>query len=62
MTANGWLCSFSLCYDNFFTKTDTRDKTNTAGFRIQRHSSKILKRIPKRGLKKTGIDQKRFPD
>ena len=38
-------------------------KSKTAGFlRIQRHNRKILKRILKRPLKQTGIDQKRFPD
>ena len=38
-------------------------KSNTAVFlRIQRYSRKILKRILKRPLKQTGIDQKRFPD
>ena len=35
----------------------------TAGFlKIQRRNRKILKRILKRPLKQTGIDQKRFPD
>ena len=38
-------------------------KSKTAGFlRIQRHNRKILKRILKRPLKQTGIDQKRFLD
>ena len=38
-------------------------KPNTPGFlRIQRHNSKIPKRILKRQLKQTGIDQKRFPE
>ena len=38
-------------------------KSYTAGFlRIQRQNRKILKRILKRPLKQTGIDQKRFPD
>ena len=38
-------------------------KSITSGFqRIKRHNKKILKRILKRPLKKTGIDQKRFPD
>ena len=38
-------------------------KLNTAGsLRIQRHNRKILKRILKRPLKETGIDQKRFFD
>ena len=38
-------------------------KSNTAGFlRIQRHNRKILKRILKRPLKQTWVDEKRFPD
>ena len=38
-------------------------KSITSGFqRIKKHNKKILKRILKRPLKKTGIDQKRFPD
>ena len=38
-------------------------KSNTAGFlRKQRHSREILKRILKRPLKLTAIDQKRFSD
>ena len=38
-------------------------ESNTAGFlEIQRRNRKILKRILKRPLKQTGIDQKRFPD
>ena len=26
MTSNSWLCTSSLCYDNFGLKTDTGDK------------------------------------
>ena len=38
-------------------------KTNLTGFlRMQRHNRKILKRILKRQLKCTGIDQKRLTD
>ena len=38
-------------------------KSNTAGFlRIQRHNSKILKRILKRQLTKTVIGHTRFAD
>ena len=38
-------------------------KSNTAGsLRIQRHNSKILKRILKGKLKQTSIDQRGFPD
>ena len=38
-------------------------KLNTAGFLIiQKHNRKIVKRILKRQLKLTGIDQNRFPD
>ena len=38
-------------------------KTNLTGFlRMQRHNRKILKKILKRQLKCTGIDQKRLTD
>ena len=38
-------------------------KSNTERFlRIQRHNRKILKRILKRPLKQTWVDEKRFPD
>ena len=38
-------------------------ESNTAGFlRIQGRNRKILKRILKRPLNLTGLDQKRFPD
>ena len=62
MTANG---SALLCYAMilFVQKLTQVMKSNTAGFlRIQRHNRKILKRILKRPLKQTGIDQKRFFD
>ena len=62
MTANG---SVLLHYAIIISvqKLTQVIKSNTAGFlRIQRHNRKILKRILKRPLKETGIDQKRFPD
>ena len=62
MTANG---SALLRYAMIISvqKLTQVIKSNTAGFlRIQRHNRKILKRILKRPLKQTGIDQKRFPD
>ena len=62
MTANG---SALLLYAMIISvqKLTQLIKSNTAGFlRIQRHNRKILKRILKRPLKETGIDQKRFPD
>ena len=38
-------------------------KLNTAGFlRIQGHNMKIIKRLLKRTLKQTEIEQKRFAD
>ena len=62
MTANG---SALLCYAMilFVQKLTQVIKSNIAGFlRIQRHNRKILNRILKRPLKKTGIDQRRFLD
>ena len=62
MTANG---SALLRYAMIISvqKLTQEIKSNTAGFlRIQRHNRKILKRILKRPLKETGIDQKRFFD
>ena len=62
MTANG---SALLRYAMIISvqKLTQVIKLNTAGsLRIQRHNRKILKRILKRPLKETGIDQKRFFD
>ena len=62
MTANG--CAL-FCYNMIISvqKVTQVIKSITSGFqRIKRHNKKILKRILKRPLKKTGIDQKRFPD
>ena len=62
MTANG---SALLRYAMIISvqKVTQVIKSNTAGFlRLKRHNRKILKRILKRPLKSTGIDQKRFPD
>ena len=62
MTANG---SALLRYAMIISvqKVTQVIKSNTAGFlRLKRHNRKILKRILKRPLKSTGIDQKGFPD
>ena len=62
MTANG---SAPLRYAMIISvrKITQVIKSNTAGFlRIQRPNRKVQKRILKRPLNKTGIDQKRFAD
>ena len=62
MIANG---SALFCYAMIISvrKITQVIKSNTVGFlRIQRHNRKVLNRILKRPLKKTGIDQKRFAD
>ena len=62
MTANG-SALFRYAMIIFVQKLTQVIQSNTAGFlRIQRHNRKILKRILKRPLKETGIDQKRFFD
>ena len=62
MTANGFAL-FRYAMIISVQKLTQVMKSNTAGFlRIQRHNRKILKRILKRPLKQTGIDQKRFFD
>ena len=62
MIANG---SALLCYAMIISvrKITQVIKSNTVGFlRIQKHNRKVLNRILKRPLKKTGIDQKIFAD
>ena len=62
MAANG--CAlFRYTMIMYLQKLTQVIKSITSGFqRIKRHNKKILKRILKRPLKKTGIHQKRFPD
>ena len=54
-----------FCYDMIISvqKLAQVIKSNTPGFlRIHRHSKEIQKKMLKRPLKQTWIDQKRFPD